>query len=248
MHEEAVRDFTRDARHRPTDAGEEHARRTVRARPRVEERGHQRVPVELARKASGASSLKHRQMARRASTNSRMRATGFDHVALKRFSMCGLICEPSPRMKRPRREHLQVVPDVGELHRTAREGDGNRRRHLEPGRVLGGQHQRKERIVRPFEREGAVVADPFNGASLGRDFGQVGCQERRVDLHRRCKSQPGRPGQHGAPNGPGPRQSRRRRVSTGHEPEAEASGYPHEALRAVSGAGFVWVARDFSPG
>mgnify|MGYP000700481847 CR=1 FL=1 len=30
-----------------------------------------------------------------------IRKLGFDHVALKRFSMCVLTCEPSPRMKRP---------------------------------------------------------------------------------------------------------------------------------------------------
>ena len=41
------------------------------------------------------------QMARIASTNSRMRAAGCDHGIEKRFVMCGLICEPKPRMKRP---------------------------------------------------------------------------------------------------------------------------------------------------
>ena len=39
-------------------------------------------------------------MARTASTNSRMRGFGRDHGWPKRRSMCGRICEPSPRRKR----------------------------------------------------------------------------------------------------------------------------------------------------
>ena len=40
-------------------------------------------------------------MARIACTNSRIRDAGFDQGWLKRFSMCGRICVPSPRTKRP---------------------------------------------------------------------------------------------------------------------------------------------------
>src|SRR5436190_15664752 len=40
-------------------------------------------------------------MARMARTNSRMRAAGCDHGIENRFVMCGLICEPRPRMNRP---------------------------------------------------------------------------------------------------------------------------------------------------
>ena len=46
-------------------------------------------------------SCQHDQISRSASTNSRMRGTGRLHGMLKRFSMCGLICEPRPRMNRP---------------------------------------------------------------------------------------------------------------------------------------------------
>ena len=52
-------------------------------------------------------------------------------------------------MKRPSRQRLQIVADVGELHRAARERDRDRGRELEPARVLGRESQRKERIVLP---------------------------------------------------------------------------------------------------
>ena len=41
------------------------------------------------------------QIARIASTNSRIRAAGFDHGIEKRLVMCGSTCEPRPRLNRP---------------------------------------------------------------------------------------------------------------------------------------------------
>ena len=50
---------------------------------------------------------------------------------------------------------LQVVADVGERHRVAGERDRDRRAELEPLGVLGGEHERQERVVvrsRPSSR------------------------------------------------------------------------------------------------
>jgi hypothetical protein len=41
------------------------------------------------------------KIARIARTTSRMRATGGSMAAPKRFSICGLICDPRPSMNRP---------------------------------------------------------------------------------------------------------------------------------------------------
>ncbi len=56
-------------------------------------------------------------------------------------------------------------------------------RNLEPGRVLGRERERQERIVRALEREGAVVAEGFDRSGLGGDGGEVGGEKRRVDQH-----------------------------------------------------------------
>ena len=63
------------------------------------------------------------QIARIAWTNSRIRAAGFDQGIEKRRTMCGLICEPRPRVKRPPGEGLQVVGLQGNRHRVAGERD-----------------------------------------------------------------------------------------------------------------------------
>ena len=67
--------------------------------------------------------------------------------------MCGLICEPSPRQEPAVRRELQVVADVGQRHRVAGEPDRDRGAELHALGVLGGQHQRQERVVRRLEGE-----------------------------------------------------------------------------------------------
>ena len=81
--------------------------------------------------------------------------------------MCGLICEPSPRIARPPRERLQVPADVGQVHRAARERDRDRGGELEPLGVLGREREREERVVRALERVDAVVAQRLD---LARDL------------------------------------------------------------------------------
>ena len=79
------------------------ARRAVRVRPGVEERRHQRVACRTRRGSRAARPSSHaaRSRARRARTRACGRS-GRDHVWLKRRSMCGRICVPSPSTKRPR--------------------------------------------------------------------------------------------------------------------------------------------------
>ena len=57
--------------------------------------------VNSPRKSSGASPSHAARIALIASTISRMRAAGRDHVEPKRRSICGLICEPRPSRNRP---------------------------------------------------------------------------------------------------------------------------------------------------
>ena len=102
--DEAVGDFAGDLGHQRADAGEEHLR-WAEAVEFVgvgrEERCHQRVAIELAAEIELLAVSQVFQIARIASTNSRIRAAGFDHSIENRFSMWGLIWLPRPRTKRP---------------------------------------------------------------------------------------------------------------------------------------------------
>ena len=102
MHDEPVRDFARDLDHARTEAPDEHRRRPVRDSDR------DRTPVSSTcagrtrpRNATRTCLPKHSQIARTADTSSRIRAAGCDHSSLKRFWMCGRICDPSPSTNRP---------------------------------------------------------------------------------------------------------------------------------------------------
>ena len=109
----------------------------VRVRPWVEERRHQRVACR-SRRGSRAScpSFQQSQIARIARTISRMRAAGWDHGIENRFSMCGLIWLPSPRMNRPLDTACRSYADVGEQHRVPGERDGDAGAELDALRVL----------------------------------------------------------------------------------------------------------------
>ena len=131
----------------------------------IEERRHQRVRVELAAEVELRAFVPATPRSRgSASTNSRMRAAGFDHCIEKRFSMCGLICVPSPRLKRPRDASCRSYACLRERHRVAGERDHDRGRELHALGVLGREQQREQRVVRALERVDAVVAGGFDGA------------------------------------------------------------------------------------
>jgi hypothetical protein len=89
---------------------------------------------------------------------------------LNRFSMCGLIREPSPRMNRPF-EYACRPPDVGDVHRIARERHGDARAELDMRGVLSGQHEGQKRVVVDFGCPAAVIAPSLERA---RGLGDVG--------------------------------------------------------------------------
>ena len=94
--------------------------------------------------------------------------------------MCALIWLPSPRRKRPSRERLEVVADVGERHRVARERDRDAGAELEALGVLGGDHERQERVVVRLGRQRAVVADVLELLRHPRDLRRSGARDAAV--------------------------------------------------------------------
>ena len=183
MREETVGDLARHFGHARTEAAQIDRRRAERVRARVERGDHQRVAVELALEAQlglAFEAIEDRAHRQHELAHARRRSRPRHE---KRFSMCGRTCEPSPRSKPPAADRLQPVREVREVHRIARERDGDRGAELQRAGVLGGEHQRQERVVLRLEAEGAVVADPFElreeRARLARIFERRG----RVDLH-----------------------------------------------------------------
>jgi hypothetical protein len=71
---------------------------------------------------------------------------GRDHGWPNQRSMWGRIWVPSPSVKRPAREQLEVVRQVWAAHRLSREGDRDRRRQLDARRRLGCHGERQEGI------------------------------------------------------------------------------------------------------
>ena len=128
---------------------------------RREERRHQRVRVELA------AELQRRAVQPRVPD----RPDGEHHLAHPRRRVTPLHREAlgdvrldlaAETEREPSAgEALQVPADVGERHRVAGEGDGDRRAELELGGVLGGEQQREERVVRRLGGPHAGVADGF---------------------------------------------------------------------------------------
>ena len=123
------------------------------------------------------------QIARIASTISRIRAAGRDHGIENRFSMCGLICEPSPRIARPSENVWRSQPMWARFIGLRANADRDRGREVEPLGVLGREREREERVVRALERVDAVVAHRLDLARDPGHLGQRGGDERRVDLH-----------------------------------------------------------------
>ena len=111
-----------------------------------------------------------------------MRAAGCDHGIEKRRSMCGRICEPSPRMKRPCESACRSLPSVASSIGVRAKAIAIAVESSSRVRLARRQHQRKERIVRPLEREAAVVAELFEPLRLAPRAGEILRQQRAVDL------------------------------------------------------------------
>ena len=84
----------------------------------------------------------------------------------------------------PSGQRLDVVGDIGDCHRSACQGDGDRGEQLDPLTVLGRQCEWDEGVVAGLHRDSAIVAEALEIADAGRDLTQR-CDEVAVDLHGR---------------------------------------------------------------
>ena len=120
------------------------------------------------------------QIARIARIISRIRGAGWLHGIEKRFVMCGLICEPSPRMNRPFdsdwRSHARLASVIGlRENATAMPVPSSSVR-----RVLGRQHVGQERVV--VRLRGPAAGEPGGFQLCGRLAGLVETLANPVDL------------------------------------------------------------------
>ena len=148
--QEPVAHLAGDLGHQLADAGEEDARHPEAvevARRRREERRHQRVRVELAaelQRRPGEPRVPDRPDGEDQLAHPRRRVAPRHREALRDVRL-DLAAEAEDEAALG--ERLQVPRQVGERHRVAGEGDGDRRAQLELRRVLGGEQQRQERVV-----------------------------------------------------------------------------------------------------
>ena len=75
-----------------------------------------------------------------------------------------------PQRKAPIRQRLEVPRRVGDVHRRAREGEGDRRRHADAGRRLSGLCRREERIPVGLGHADSVEAERFQSRGALRHF------------------------------------------------------------------------------
>ncbi len=130
----------------------------VRVRPGVEERGHQRVPVELAAEVELRAVVPARpdrpdREHELTHALDRVRPRHREPLLDVRLDLRAE-SEPEAAVRR----ELEVVRDLRQVHRVARERNRNRGGELHAFGVLGREQQREERVVLAFEREHAVVA------------------------------------------------------------------------------------------
>ena len=78
---------------------------------------------------------------------------------------------------------LQIVGGVRREHRRARERDRDAGAELDALGVLGGDHERQERVASRLRGEQAVVADVFQLACPDRDVFERARHDPGVDLH-----------------------------------------------------------------
>ena len=76
-----------------------------------------------------------------------MRGAGCDHGIENRFSMCGLIWQPRPRMNRPFEYGWRSFADVRQRHRVAGERDRDAGAELDALGVLAPATSGQERVV-----------------------------------------------------------------------------------------------------
>ena len=154
----------------------------VGARAGIEERRHQRVPVELAAEVERRALVPGRpdrpdREHELAHALDRLRPRHREPLLDVRLDL-----RAEPETEASVRRELQVVRGLRERHRVARERDRDRGRELHPLGVLGREQQREERIVLTFEAEDPVVSRGFDRGRGGGDRAEVGDRQCGVDL------------------------------------------------------------------
>ncbi len=159
MRDQAVGHLTRDRDHARAEAAHVHRRTAERVRTGIERRDHQRVSVEVALELQGPSGLpcgedrldRTHQLVH---ASGRLRPRGAVPVHDVRAHL-----RTEPEHETASSDELQVVGEIRQVHRRARERDRDGGAEPHARRVLGGHRERDERVVLGFEREHAVVAD-----------------------------------------------------------------------------------------
>ena len=183
VREDAVRHLAGDLVHERPDRGEEHPGRPVRMRWRGEHGRHQGVRVELA------FELQRRPLVpRRPDRPQREHVLPHPCRRVRPRGAEPLLDMPShlrphPQHDTPARVLLQLVGRVRHAHRVAGEGHGDPGPEGHRRRVLGGQRQRQERIVRRLGRPDAVEPGGLGGDHPVGHPGQLH-PEAAVDLQR----------------------------------------------------------------
>ena len=162
--------------------GQEDLGVAVRVGARVEERRHQGVGVEVAAEVErgavvpavpdGADGEDHLAHARRRRRPLHGEALGDVRLDLGAEAED----EPTPRVG------LQVVGDLGQVHRVAGEGHGDAGAELDVGGVLGREQEREEGVVRRLDAPQPVVARLLALRRAGGDVGEPE-SDSPVDLH-----------------------------------------------------------------
>ena len=186
--DEPVADLTGHFRHQLTDTGEEdlrHAEPSQLGSLRREERGHQRMRVEVA--AEG----QRRAVLPRVPDG----PDGQDHLPHAGRRVAPLHAEPlgdvrfdltaETEHETTLGERLQVPAGVGQRHRVAGERHRDRRAELDRLGVLGTDQQREERVVRRLRGPHAAVPGGFGLLGLSACLVQIE-SDATIDLHVRA--------------------------------------------------------------
>ena len=180
--DDAVGHLARHLVHARSHRRQEDPGRAELMRPGREDRGHQRVRVEVALEFQRSAVVPRgpdRPERQDVLTHARRR------VRPRRAE--ALLDVPShlrthPEHDAPARVLLELIRRVGQAHRVAGEGDGHPCPEPHRGRVLGRQRQRQERVVRRLGRPQAVEPGGLGGADAIGHLRQLSPQP-AVDLH-----------------------------------------------------------------
>ncbi len=183
MNDQPVRNLAGEARHGRSDAGEVDRHLGMVDRPGIEERRHERQPIELAAKGRSRAGLPRaprRAKDRHVLAQLRHGPAAPGHAEAALYVRADLRAEPEPEATA--RQSRQVPRGRGHGRRRARESDGDRRPELQGLGRRGGRHERQEGVV---TRLGGP--QPGDTRGLG-GTGHLGdALQRRVEAERRIE-------------------------------------------------------------